>query len=144
MDGLGSWNIFLWLAGSMVGENRQWSAKTLQIYFLGHGAASNNLPLLCAAQVLEVRKMRGHEQRLAWFLHCFFWAFYFPAFWSKAGTFMQINRLRLNRTTFPGALKSAQGPRWHGKEPVKLFKGKRIALRVTNNFYWKKKQRYLN
>lgn len=32
-----------------MGENRQWSAKTLQIYFLGHGAASNNLPLLCAA-----------------------------------------------------------------------------------------------
>lgn len=32
-----------------MGENRQWSAKTLKIYFLGHGAASNNLPLLCAA-----------------------------------------------------------------------------------------------
>lgn len=32
----------------MVDANRQWSAKTLQIYFPGHAAASNNSLLLHA------------------------------------------------------------------------------------------------
>lgn len=48
MNGIGSWNI-LWLAGFMVDANRQWSAKTLQIYFLGHAPASNNSLHLYAA-----------------------------------------------------------------------------------------------
>lgn len=87
------------------------------------------LPLItyhfCVRQLLEVRKMRGHEQRLAWFLHCFFWAVWFSCF------LIQGRNLYANQhTTFLGSLKSAQGHIWHGKEPVKLFKRKRIALSV--------------
>lgn len=85
----------------MVGENRQWSAKTLRIYFLGHGTASNNLPLLCAATFRGQKDERTRTEA-GMISAVSSEPFDFPAFWSKAGTFMQINRDRFTRPHFRG------------------------------------------